>query len=111
MAACRDRIDMDWHSDDPEMSMACRNICAGCQVRTPCLAEALHACDPWGNWGGLSPDERDVLTGGKNLRMLPPHGENTRYAKHRCRCNACRAAHATYERHRRNRKRLTSRSD
>jgi len=33
--------------------------------------------------------------------VLPMHGFRARYAKHGCRCSACRHAHAVYEHERR----------
>ncbi len=36
-------------------------VCAGCQVRQPCLAYALIAGQRFGIWGGCDEDERRVL--------------------------------------------------
>ncbi|WP_410614861.1 WhiB family transcriptional regulator [Amycolatopsis sp. lyj-109] len=59
----RSRPDLDWHSTDPDQLASCRVICTSCEVREPCLALALANHDPWGLWGGLSPDEREKLAG------------------------------------------------
>ena len=36
-------------------------VCAGCPVRTECLAEALDNQIEWGVWGGLTERERRAL--------------------------------------------------
>lgn len=36
-------------------------VCAGCPVRTECLAEALDNRVEWGVWGGLTERERRAL--------------------------------------------------
>ena len=36
-------------------------LCARCQVRNPCLAFVLAAWQPYGVWGGTTPDERTGL--------------------------------------------------
>jgi WhiB family redox-sensing transcriptional regulator len=38
-------------------------VCAGCEVREQCLAQALANGERYGVWGGLTPDERRVLAG------------------------------------------------
>ncbi|MFT7869100.1 MULTISPECIES: WhiB family transcriptional regulator [Amycolatopsis] len=91
---------------DPEQLACCRAVCAGCEVREPRLASALTHHDPWGLWGGLSPDEREQIAGTDAVRILPSHGTNPRYSKHRCRCTLCRIAHSAYERNRRHQSRL-----
>ena len=35
-----------------------KQICAGCVVRSDCLAWALRAGEPDGIWGGTTPEER-----------------------------------------------------
>lgn len=35
-----------------------RTVCAGCEVRSECLAWALDHDEPAGMWGGLTPSER-----------------------------------------------------
>ncbi|WP_425548761.1 WhiB family transcriptional regulator [Amycolatopsis ultiminotia] len=107
-AACRNYPLLDWHSNIPSEVTSCRTICASCEVRKDCLAEALLARDPWGVWGDLSPEERELIYGTEYLRILPPHGSNARYAKHRCRYRCCRTAHAKYEQQRRRRKPFAS---
>lgn len=38
-----------------------KQVCAGCPVRTECLAEALDNRIEWGVWGGLTERERRAL--------------------------------------------------
>ena len=43
-----------------------KQLCAGCPVRTECLAEALDNNIEWGVWGGLTERQRRAV-----LRMRP----------------------------------------
>jgi WhiB family redox-sensing transcriptional regulator len=38
-----------------------KQVCAGCPVKTECLAEALDNGIEWGVWGGMSERERRAL--------------------------------------------------
>ena len=38
-----------------------KTVCARCEVRGECLAFALATRQPYGIWGGTSPEERTVL--------------------------------------------------
>jgi WhiB family transcriptional regulator, redox-sensing transcriptional regulator len=38
-----------------------KQLCAGCPVRTECLAEALSNQIEWGVWGGMTERERRAL--------------------------------------------------
>ena len=38
-----------------------KQVCAGCPVRTECLAEALDNQIEWGVWGGMTERERRLL--------------------------------------------------
>ena len=38
-----------------------KQMCAGCPVRTECLAEALDNQIEWGVWGGMTERERRAL--------------------------------------------------
>lgn len=40
-----------------------RKVCDGCEVREQCLEWALERREPYGIWGGKSPDERRRLLG------------------------------------------------
>jgi hypothetical protein len=107
LAACRRRwADLDWIDPTPAQARRCRAICGSCLVQRACLSYALVAAEPWGIWGGLDADQRAALARLVGLpvpTVLPPHGFRARYAKHGCRCRACRHAHAVYEHHRRHR--------
>jgi hypothetical protein len=103
-AACRARLDLEWIDPSPAQAEQCRMVCDGCPVRQPCRMFALRNGEPWGIWGGLDPDERAAVArtdGYPTPQALPAHGTNSRYAKHGCRCSACRYAHTTYEQTRR----------
>lgn len=103
-AACRGRLDLDFIDPPDEQVDQCRAACAECPVRELCLTSALASGEPWGIWGGLDAEQRAKVAdkdGHPPPAMLPAHGTNTRYAKHRCRCTPCTTAHAEYERERR----------
>jgi hypothetical protein len=109
-AACRARLDLEWIDPSPAQANQCRMVCDGCPVRQPCRMFALRNGEPWGIWGGLDPDERAAVArtdGYPTPQALPAHGTNSRYAKHGCRCPACRHAHTTYEHARRARHHLS----
>jgi hypothetical protein len=103
-ADCRSHISLEWIEPNARGVELCRKVCAGCVVRAVCLHTALVSGEPWGIWGGLTPDERAEIAASGAYPMpavSPPHGTNPRYAKHGCRCRLCREAHTIYERHRR----------
>jgi len=59
-AACRGRpasIFFPARGDQVGLAVA-RRVCAGCPVRTECLAAALRLGDGFGVWGGLTGAER-----------------------------------------------------
>jgi Transcription factor WhiB len=94
-ASCLDRADLEWVDPDPEQTRRCCAICVDCPVRRECLATALIAAEPWGIWGGL--DAGLARASGLPVpAVLPMHGFRARYAKHGCRCRACRQANTTY---------------
>jgi hypothetical protein len=99
-----DRRDLNWIEPSAAEEAVCRALCARCPVRVECLEAALGWGEPWGIWGGTDLAQRQLLAlerGTDMPRVLPAHGTNPRYAKHGCRCDVCRAAHAVYERERR----------
>jgi hypothetical protein len=107
-AACQYTWHLDWIDPRPEDAAECRAICCRCEVRQACTDAAMAAGEPWGIWGGLDPDERATMAQAQGIpppRVLPPHGTNPRYAKHGCRCDACRSAHRVHERTRLRRRR------
>ena len=38
-----------------------REVCSACQVRTDCLTYALDNVEVHGMWGGMTPDEREMV--------------------------------------------------
>jgi WhiB family redox-sensing transcriptional regulator len=40
---------------------AAKAVCAGCPVLSECAAHALAVREPYGVWGGLSEDDREVI--------------------------------------------------
>lgn len=42
-----------------------RVVCGGCPLRELCLEYALETREPWGIWGGTTPQERGVPSSGK----------------------------------------------
>lgn len=106
-AHCANRPDLDWIDPTPDQVDHCRTICAACPVRTHCRTEALATGEPWGIWGGLDTDERELIAerdGHPLPSIKPSHGTNSRYVKDGCRCPACRNAHTVYDRGRRARR-------
>jgi WhiB family redox-sensing transcriptional regulator len=46
-------LDADlWFAESPADLERAKSLCAGCPVRTGCLAGALDRREPWGVWGG-----------------------------------------------------------
>lgn len=108
--ACAGRFDLDW--DDPADAAQCRALCRRCPVRAECLAQAMENQEPWGIWGGLTTEERAGLARRQarpQPATLPPHGTNRRYCRHGCPCQACKDAHAAYERGQREKRRQRER--
>lgn len=67
-AACRDYGDAAFFAPDGESrthradrERRAKDICATCPVRTACLQHALIIGEPYGVWGGLTPEERHQL--------------------------------------------------
>jgi WhiB family redox-sensing transcriptional regulator len=58
-AKCRGLQD-ELFPDGAEQKRA-RSVCAGCRVRSECLAEALDNRIEWGVWGGMTERERRQL--------------------------------------------------
>lgn len=71
-----------------------KQVCAGCQVRSECLAHALEHHEVHGLWGGLTATERRAL---RRPRRRPAHGTRPRYQAG-CRCDDCRAANTEHGR-------------
>ena len=83
-------------------------ICAACEVRAECLADALASeaeSNRHGLRGGMTPNERTVYVRkqARDARLrqsLIRHGTDSCYARG-CRRPECRDAHTNYERRRR----------
>jgi WhiB family redox-sensing transcriptional regulator len=59
-AACRQASPDELFVRGAEQHKA-KVLCAGCPVRTECLAEALDNNIEWGVWGGLTERERRAI--------------------------------------------------
>jgi WhiB family redox-sensing transcriptional regulator len=59
-AACRQAQPDQLFVRGAEQNRA-KQLCAGCPVRTECLAEALDNQIEWGVWGGMTERERRAL--------------------------------------------------
>lgn len=100
-ARCRGRRDLNFYSNWQRQIQACRKVCRACPVRAHCAVEALLRHDPWGIWGGLTPEERIAIIAGQQETNSPeepmPHGTNARYVHLGCRCVRCEGAHQFYQ--------------
>ena len=61
-------VDMDLHFPEKgrsDKAAQAKAICAGCEVRVPCLEAALtfeeHTYGAYGIWAGTTPEERDEI--------------------------------------------------
>lgn len=64
-AACRG-LDTDlFFTDRGESTAAAKAVCAGCNVRSECLAYAQAKAERFGIWGGLSERQRRRIRDGK----------------------------------------------
>lgn len=109
--ACQLFPELDWIDATGAAKLACRIVCAACPVRFVCARDALERGEPWGMWGGLDRQDRRAVAlefGYPPPAVLPEHGTNSRYAKHKCHCPECRAAHTIYESQRREARRRES---
>lgn len=76
-------------------------VCGQCPVREICLQFAIDNREPWGVWGGKTPDQRRRIIEKKPSERTPApikHGTNAGYFLHYRRketpCAGCREAHA-----------------
>ena len=46
-----------------------KKICAGCEVRDPCLEYALHRPE-WGIWGGKSANQRKAMRRDLGIKLI-----------------------------------------
>jgi WhiB family transcriptional regulator, redox-sensing transcriptional regulator len=67
-AACRGTDTSNFYHPENERGpsrvkreMRAKAVCAGCSVIENCLRWALETREPYGVWGGLSPEDRESL--------------------------------------------------
>jgi WhiB family transcriptional regulator, redox-sensing transcriptional regulator len=67
-AACRGQNTESFYHPERERGpsrlrreRAAKEVCARCPVIENCLRWALHTREPYGIWGGLSVEERDLM--------------------------------------------------
>ena len=67
-AACRGTDTSNFYHPENERGpsrvkreMRAKAVCAGCSVIENCLRWALDTREPYGVWGGLSPEDRESL--------------------------------------------------
>ena len=104
-AACRGMSPDLFFPGRGNNSFAVKAICAGCPVRTECLAWGT-ANEGDGIWGGFAERARSrfrmrMRARGWDLAEPIRHGSRATYQKYGCRCAPCRAAKTDYDRGRR----------
>ncbi len=58
-----------------------KRVCAGCPVRMECADYAIRSREPYGVWGGMSEDDREVIYARLDSRHYPRgRGEGLRAA-------------------------------
>ncbi len=61
---------------------AAKRVCATCAVRLECADYAVRAREPYGVWGGLSEEERELIYARLDARHYPrARGEGIRAAE------------------------------
>jgi len=76
--SCRDTDPTLFFHPEGERGPARRNrdaaakaICAACPVLTQCRSHALVVREPYGVWGGLTEDDREVIYSSERRRRMP----------------------------------------
>lgn len=90
-AACRNTRHPDvWYPDKEQIHTirAAKIVCKQCPVRADCLDAAFDNGEPFGIWGGYTPQEREVIRRNNGIpkRKPPelwPHGTEAGYKRHR----------------------------
>ena len=60
---------------------AAKMVCAGCTVRMECADYAVRAREPYGVWGGLTEEEREIIYARIDIAEYPRRrGEGARLA-------------------------------
>lgn len=54
-----------------QREIAAKRVCAGCSVRLECADYAIRAREPFGVWGGLSEEERELVYARLGSRDYP----------------------------------------
>ena len=104
-AACANRGNRRFYSDDEAVQLAAISVCAECPVQQDCLNYALNGEEPYGVWGGLTPKQRRQLLAGRPVMRRcaecsgiydTPRGGNARslYCTPACKEKAHRRADA-----------------
>jgi WhiB family transcriptional regulator, redox-sensing transcriptional regulator len=77
-AACSGRdLSMFFHPTNERGSTrmlrdrSAKRVCAGCSVRMECADYAIRAREPFGVWGGLTEEEREVIYRRLDSRHYP----------------------------------------
>lgn len=61
---------------------AAKRVCAECVVRLECADYAIRAREPYGVWGGLSEEERELVYSRMDSRTYPrEQGSGLRHAR------------------------------
>ena len=63
-----------WFADAPQDLERAKRLCAGCPIRTECLAGALRRGEPWGVWGG------EIFRRGRVIARKRPRGRPSKAA-------------------------------
>jgi WhiB family redox-sensing transcriptional regulator len=61
LALCREVDPELFFPEKGEPAADAKKVCAGCEVKVACLADALNRREAYGIWGGLSARERTAL--------------------------------------------------
>jgi WhiB family redox-sensing transcriptional regulator len=64
-AACAETDPELFYPEKGGATLAAKRICAGCEIRLPCLQWSLDNAEPSGLWGGMSENQRRELLKGR----------------------------------------------
>lgn len=99
-ALCRQHPEVDFFPSCGARTREAKAVCAACPVSEECRGagnETYCGLRLSGIWGGTTMTERRPALPTADAR----HGTVTGYQNHGCRCERCKAAHATYQSERR----------
>lgn len=81
-AACKEHPYLEWFPGRGASTKETKAVCAGCLVRSECLAFAYASGEHVGIWGGLSERERrQARTGDPTLHIAPAVSEFRRSSR------------------------------